>query len=55
MDIFGDAILRSPDSRRAKAELEEIAKIEAGDAEPKDKCVAVWRLKSSSNLNRAPD
>jgi hypothetical protein len=44
MDVFGDVILKSPDSRSAKAEMEELAKIEASDAKPKEKCVAVWKV-----------
>jgi hypothetical protein len=48
MDVFSDAILKGPDSHRAKAELEDLARIEAGDAKPKDKCVAVWKVISGA-------
>ena len=44
MNIFGDAILKDPDPRRAKEELAALNKIEAGDQKPKEKCVAVWNL-----------
>ena len=44
MDIFGNVILKTSDSRRAKAELEALAEIEARDAKAKEKCIAVWRI-----------
>jgi len=44
MDIFGDAILKDADPRRAKTELDELAKIEDGDDKPKEKCAAVWTI-----------
>ena len=44
MDIFGDAILKDADPRRARSELDELAKIEAGDGKPKEKCAAVWKI-----------
>lgn len=51
MDIFGDAILKARDPRRAKTELEELAKIETGDAKPKQKCAAVWRIISGDTAS----
>ena len=44
MDIFGDAILKDADPRRAKTELDELARIEDGDDKPKEKCAAVWTI-----------
>lgn len=44
MDIFGDAILKDADPRRAKTELDEIARIENGEGKPKEKCAAVWKI-----------
>ena len=44
MDIFGDAILKDADPRRARSELDELAQIEASDAKPKEKCAAVWTI-----------
>jgi hypothetical protein len=44
MDIFGDAILKDGDPRRARLELNELAKIEAADSKLKEKCVAVWKV-----------
>lgn len=43
-DIFGDAILKDRDPRRARAELDELAKIETGDGKPKEKCAAAWKI-----------
>ncbi len=44
MDIFGDAILNDADPRRARAELDELAKIEVSEGKPKEKCAAVWTI-----------
>ncbi len=44
MDIFGDAILKDANPRRARAELDELAKIEASDGKPKEKCAAAWTI-----------
>jgi hypothetical protein len=44
MDIFGDAILKSPDSHRAKAELTMLDEIESSSEKPKEKCAAVWQI-----------
>jgi hypothetical protein len=44
MDIFGDAILKDADPKRAKEELAVLERIETGDQKPKAKCAAVWAL-----------
>jgi hypothetical protein len=44
LNIFGDVILKDPDPRRAKAELDELDKIETGEGKPKEKCAAVWAI-----------
>ncbi len=44
MDIFGDAILKDPDPKRAKEELAALTKIETGDGKPKETCAAVWTI-----------
>ncbi|HWQ90456.1 MAG TPA: hypothetical protein VN673_02205 [Clostridia bacterium] len=41
---IGWLVLNDAEQRRAKTELDELAKIESGDGKPKEKCAAVWTI-----------
>lgn len=44
MDVFGDVILKRMDRLQADAELKDLAGIESGDCDPKEKCRRVWAI-----------